>query len=190
MVLMKGLIIMTNVWRIHLRKGEAKDSVSIGDYCIYHMIAAMGWGLKSKNADIKSGNITINSYDDYKQYAKKEYDKFHDVRRLAEEVKTGDFIWTFYNGIYYLAKAGTDSKYKYDCSDEAIANDACNQLINIDWKGIGNHTVVDKRITDRLQRGSTLQRLYDPKNNKDNFDFALKYTQAIYYQKQKNSNSK
>ena len=171
---------MANVWRIHLRKGGAEGSVSIGNYCINHKIAAMGWILESKNADIKSGKITINSYTDYEYYAADVYGKVHDVRRLAEEVKPGDYIWTYYDKIYYLARVGTDSKYYYNASDEAIQNDACNQLTNIDWKAVGDCNIVDERITNRLQRGCTLQRLFNPKTNKANFDFALKYTKNIY----------
>ena len=172
---------MTNVWRIHLRKGNSGDSVSIGAYCISKNIAAMGWGLESKNADIKSQKISINSYKDYEKYANEETNlgKFYDVRRLACDVKPGDFIWTYYDGQYYLAQVRSDSKYQYDPSDEAIENEACNQLTNIYWKKIGDRKEVDKRITSRLQRGNTLQRLYNPKNkkSKDNFDFALKYSQ-------------
>ena len=173
---------MANIWRILLRKGESGNSVSIGNYCINHKIAAMGWILTSKNADIQSGKITINSYEDYKAYAQFEPNlgKFYDVRRLAEDVKPGDYIWTYYNKIYYLAKVSTNSKYYYNVSDEAIENDACNQLTNINWIAVGDKKGVDERIRNRLQRGNTLQRLYSQKTNKEKFDFALKYTQDIY----------
>ena len=93
---------------------------------------------------------------------------------MAEELKPGDYIWAYYNKIYYLAKVSTNSKYYYNVSDEAIENDACNQLTNINWKAVGDKKVVDERIRNRLQRGNTLQRLFNPKTNKANFDFALK----------------
>ena len=65
---------MVNVWRMYLRNGSPGDSVPIYNYCINHNIAAMDWILKSKNADIQSGKITINSYEDYEAYAKFEPD--------------------------------------------------------------------------------------------------------------------
>ena len=177
---MKGWITMTNIWRIHLRKDENEKSVSIGDYCIHHQIAAMGWILEDKNADIKDGKIVIKNYKDYEPYAKKLYDKFDDVKRLAEEVQVGDFIWTLYNGIYYLAKVSEHSKYHYNPSDEAIANDACNQLTNIDWKRIGDDQVLDTNIIKKewFEQGQTLRRLIQLDN--DNFNTVLSYTQKIY----------
>ena len=180
---MKGWIIMTNIWRIHLRKGGVGDSVSISDYCIHHMIAAMGWILnKKENDDIKNGKIIINSYQDYAKYAEKVYDKFDDVRRLAEEVKPGDFIWTRCDNIYYLAKVSENSKYHYNSSDAAIENDACNQLTNIEWKRIGDDQVVDTNIIKKewFEQGQTLRRLINPEKNENSFKLALKYTQDIY----------
>ena len=172
---------MANIWRIHLRKGDAGDSVSIGNYCINHKIAAMGWGLNSKNADIQSGNITINSYKDYEYYAQMEGQSVNNVRRLAEEIKPGDFIWTRCNNIYYLAKVSEHSKYKYDPSDEAIENDACNQITNIEWKCIGDDKVIDTNIIRKewFEQGQTLRKLIDPEKNKNNFELALKYSQDL-----------
>ena len=176
---------MTNIWRIHLRKGEVGDSVSIANYCFKNKVAAMGWVLNSKNDDIKSGKIIISSYEDYERYAINEYNKksdFGDVRRLACEVQLGDFIWTHVDGEYYLAKIATDSKYHYNYSDEAIENDACNELTNVIWKRIGNAQVVNTSIIRKelFEQGQTFRRLINPKKNKDQFEFALKYTQDIY----------
>ena len=179
---------MTKIWRIYLMKGTPKDNVPINDYCFKNKIAAMGWGLYSRNDDIKSGKITINSYEDYEKYAKVEPNigKFYDVRRLACEAKAGDFIWTRVSGEhnleYYLAKISPDSKYHYNYSDEAIKNEACNELTNIDWKFVGDTTVIDTDIIN-YSRGLTFCQLIDPdasEENREKFEEALKYTQDIY----------
>lgn len=118
---------MANVWRIHLVKDIPK-SPNYGEYCLKNNIAAIGWILDKYNDDIKAGKIKIESYSDYAKYAEKYRAKFDDVRRLAEEVKPGDFIRTRVNGKYYLAKVSVDSHYRYNFSDEALEYRACNEL--------------------------------------------------------------
>ena len=177
---------MAKIWRIYLMKGAPKDNISIHDYCFKNKIAAMGWGLDSRNDDIKSGKITINSYEDYEKYAKVEPNigKFYDVRRLACKAKAGDFIWTRVSGEhnleYYLAKISPDSKYHYNYSDEAIKNEACNELTYIDWKFVGYNNVVNTDIIC-YSRGLTFCQLIDPdasEENRENFEEALKYTRV------------
>ena len=164
-------------------KGGPKNTIPIHDYCFKNKIAAMGWGLDDKNADIKSGKISINSYADYEKYAANEYKKrdFANVERLACKAQPGDFIWTRANGEYYLAKISADSKYRYNYRDEAIENEACNELTNIDWKFVGDSNVVDTNIINYSQ-GPTFCQLIDPDKdeNKNIFEKALEYTQKVY----------
>lgn len=171
--MLKGLIIVANVWRIHLRKGVVGDTVSIGAYCIKNQIAAMGWILEHTDKEIEN-------YADYEICAQAEGLNISQVRTLAKKIKPGDFIWTYFDKTYYLAKIGADSKYNYNASAEAIENDACNELTNVRWKAIGDYTAVDEIICSSLQRGQTLQRICDPKNNKFNFERVLKFTRHIY----------
>ena len=169
---------MANVWRIHLRKGKSGDSVSIGDYCIKNHVAAMGWILKKNDDEIKSGEIMINRYSDYEKYVGYEdYKEHHCVKTLALKIKPGDYIWTYFDKKYYVAKVSPDSKYNYNASDDAIRIEACNELTNINWKEVGDHTVVDERIVIGCQRGQTLRRVCNPKTNKENYLAVLEYTQ-------------
>lgn len=170
---LKGLIIMADVWRIHLRKGKASASVPIGAYCIKNQIAAMGWKLKNNNAQIKN-------YADYENCARAEGTNYRQVKVLAEKIKPGDFIWTYYDKQYYLAKIGTDSKYNYNLSDEAIRNDACNELTNVHWKAVGDCTAIDEIIINGMQRGQTLRRICNPKKNKFKFERVLKFSCHMY----------
>lgn len=171
---------MTNVWRIYLKKGTPKNNTPIHEYCFKNKIAAMGWRIESKDEEIKSGKIFINCYEEYEEYAKVEPNigAFNNVKLLACEVKTGDYIWTRVDGEYYLSKVSPNSKYYYDCSDEAIENNACNQLTNINWKFVGNRDEINTDLINYLM-GQTFCRLVDPKN-KTKFEEVLKYTKEIY----------
>lgn len=168
---------MATVWRIHLKK-DIPTSPDYGEYCLKNKIVAMGWILEKHNPDIASGKIKISNFADFEAYAKLEMDKYHDVRRLAKEIKSGDFIWTRVGGKYYLAQVAADSCYRYNADGEAVAYRACNQLTNIDWKYVGTRKDVDEKILKRLQRGTTLCRLFAPK--KPNFAFGLQYTQEVF----------
>ena len=172
---------MANIWRIHLRKGRGKEAISIGDYCIKNRVAAMGFRLKKHKDEIKNGNIVIKDYDDYEKYAKLEDVNYYSVRLLAQ-VQPGDFIWTRIDGIFYLAKINLNCEYHYNYTDEAFEKSACNESTNVDWKYIGDDTVVDTNIIkkERFERGQTFCRLFNPEDNRTNFDLALKYTQNIY----------
>ena len=168
---------MTNVWRIYLLK-DIPTSPNYGNYCLNKNIAAMGWILEKYNDDIKAGKIEIKTYEDYAYYAAKCYNKFDDVRRLAEDIKPGDFIWTYVDGNYYIAKVSEKSHYNYNFSDEAIYYRACNELTNIYWKCVGDKKVVDEEIRRRFGRGQTFTRIFAEKNPKA--IFALKYSEEIY----------
>ena len=169
---------MAMVWRIHL-KSDLLDSPNYGEYCLKNKVVAMDWILEKHNPDIASGKIKVSDFADFETYAKIEgMDKYHDVRRLAEEIKPGDFIWTYVGGIYYLARVADDSRYIYNVDAEAIAYRACNQLTNIDWKAVGEYKDVDEKITKRMQRGQTLQRLFVDDNS--DFAFGLQYTRDVF----------
>jgi len=168
---------MANVWRIYLIK-DIPTSPNYGKYCLNNKVAAMGWILDKYNDDIKAGKIEIKTYSDYAYYAAKCFDDFNAVRRLAEEIKPGDFIWTCVDKSYYIAKVSAQSRYHYNFSDEAIYYRACNELTNIDWKFVGDKEYVDENIIKRFGRGQTLCRLFAEKNPK--FAFGLKYSEERY----------
>ena len=168
---------MLMVWRIILKK-DVPTSPNYGEYCLKNNIAAMGWLLDKYNPDIANGNIKISNFADFEVYAKTVGMNCNQIRLLAEEIKPGDFIWTYVGGKYYLAQVAADSRYKYNADSEAIDYRACNQLTHINWKLVGDHKDVDEKILKRLQRGTTLCRLFAPKN--PNFAFGLQYTQAVF----------
>ncbi len=168
---------MTMVWRIILNK-DIKTSPHYGEYCLKNKIAAMGWLLDKYNADIANGTIKISNFTDFEVYAKAAGMDYNQIRRFAEEIKPGDFIWTYVGGKYYLAQVAADSRYRYNADSEAVTYRACNQLTNIDWRCVGTCKDVDEKIVKRLQRGQTLQRLFAKDNT--NFVFGLQYTQKVF----------
>ena len=168
---------MAMVWRILLKK-DIPTSPDYGECCLKNKIAAMGWILDKHNPDIVDGKIKISNFVDYETCAKAEGMDCSQIRLLAEEIKAGDFIWTYVDGKYYLAQVATDSRYKYNADSEAVSYRACNQLTNINWKCVGECKDVDEKIFKRLQRGTTLCRLFSP-NNPD-FTFGLQYTQKVF----------
>ena len=168
---------MAMVWRIHL-KSDLTDSPNYGEYCLKNKVVAMGWILEKHNPDIASGKIKISSFADFEACAKLEMDKYYDVRRLAEEVKAGDFIWAYVGGKYYLAQVSADSRYRYNADSEAVAYRACNQLTNIDWKCVGDRKAVEEKIAKNMEGYQTLRRLFAPDNS--DFAFGLQYTQEVF----------
>ena len=168
---------MANVWRIHLIK-DIPTSPNYGNYCLNNKVAAMGWILEKYNDDIKAGKIKIETYSDYAYYAAKCFNDFNDVRRLAEAIKPGDFIWTCVDKNYYLAKVSDKSHYRYNFSDEAIYYRACNELTNMEWKCVGDKNAVDENVRKTFGRGQTLRRVFAEKNLK--FEFGLKYSEEVY----------
>ena len=170
---------MATVWRILLKK-DIPTSPDYGEYCLKNKIAAMGWILEKHNSDIANGTIKINNFADFETCAKIEGINPSQICILAEKIKAGDFIWTYVDGIYYLAQVSTDSRYIYNTDAEAMAYRACNQLTNIDWKAVGKYKDVDKKIANRMQMGRTLCKLFAEDN--PDFIFALQYTQKIFAQ--------
>lgn len=169
---------MTNVWRIHLIK-DIPASPNYGNYCLEKKIAAVGWILDERFHDsLKAGKLEIKNYADYESCAKKCHETFHDVRRLAQEVQPGDFIWTCVDRKYYIARVSDNSRYNYNFSDEAIYYRACNELTEIDWKYVGDKSAVDERIRRRMERAQTLCRIFAEKNPMRTF--AVKYSEEVY----------
>ena len=170
---------MANVWRIHLIK-DIPTSPNYGGYCLRKRVAAMGWILGKYNDDIKAGKIKIETYSDYATYAAKCFNKFDDVRRLAEDVKPGDYIWTCVDKGYYIGKVSDRSHYRYNFSDEAIKYRACNELTDIHWQFVGTKKQIDERILKRMERGQTFCRIFAEDN--PNLAWVLEYTEKRYEQ--------
>ena len=175
---------MTTAWRIYLKK-DIPSSPDYGEYCLKNKIAGMGWILDAHNAAIRSGKIEVNGFSDFANFAAAEGVEVNQVRLLAEEIKPGDFVWTYVGGKYYLAKVFGESRYAYDAGDEATFYRACNRLTNIDWKLVGVRKDVDERIAKRFGRGQTLRRIFANKN--PNAAFGLKYSEEVYARILKNS---
>lgn len=174
-----------NVWRIHANTSAG----NVFEYFMRENIAALGWSLCDTDKVRKdphkfTGNYKeleeavsaiekcyINDKDDckdrfkvYDDLYKKHYNKSrqqYNIRRMLLEIKPNDLIWGHYNGKYYIGRVTEESKYIFNASYDAVYNDACNQITDIEWlpKNGLDESEVAGAITTAFIQGSTLQRI-------------------------------
>lgn len=155
------------IWRLHTNTSWG----DIAEYCIQNHVAALGWSLEKIQDAIRGGIVT---FEDYCEQAKEQYDsKFGSVRRLKEETKEDDLIWLRKQGLYYIARVTSESKWIF-CHD-AVEKDAANQLTNINWykvPGNADEGSVPGAITTSFIMGAAFQRI-----NKKGIE---QYSQLLY----------
>ena len=154
---------MTTVWRLHANTDSEKE-YNISGYMIEKNIMAIGWSLKDSHlvGAIKEEDMDrvckerdgIDSIDKYEGFCNK-YKIYKNgvnanVRRFTREIEEGDLIWIRHEGIYYLGRFGSESTVGYYPSKENLENDACIQIRNVDWKPIGDESVVPGAVTTAL----------------------------------------
>lgn len=141
-----------NVWRLQTKTG-ADHAIKIAEYCYDNHVAALGWQV---DADINPLN-----YEKYEELSYKKYgEKIQSVRRLVQYVEWGDIIWMRNNGVYYIGIVGKDSNWQYNNSEDAVKNDACNQLTNIYWvKSEKADESIAGAVTTSFIRGQAFQKI-------------------------------
>ena len=154
---------MTTVWRLHANT-DSDDKKKISGYMLEKNIMAIGWSLKDshlkdtiKDEDMEEvckerDNIkTIVDYDDFcNKYKIYKNGVNANVTRFTREIEEGDLIWMRHEGIYYLARFGSESTVGYYPSEESLEKDACIQIRNIKWIPIGDESVVPGAVTTAL----------------------------------------
>ena len=161
-----------NHWRLKTWTGYP-EKIDIGWYCLKHSVGAMGWCLWALQSEMQSRKISINNILDYMKLAHT-VTKYPDNQLLSVEyldsakgAKTGDLIWMYdrkqigdRDSDFYIARVEEDSKYHYNLSNEAYANDACNELTNLHWLKVGKQAVVYPGVVRALwHRGYTFRRI-------------------------------
>lgn len=142
-----------SIWR--LQTNTSKGDIS--KYCIKNSIAAVGWSLSEKN--IPPSALNGITFEDYCNYAEDLYNHYDSVSRLYY-LNENDLIWMKSEGIYYIARVSSKSKWHFCVDDEAINLDACNQMSDIKWLECGDESSVPGAITTAFIRGSTFQRIW------------------------------
>lgn len=178
---------MSEVWRLQTKTDLSQintNGISVAEYCINEGIMAMGWTLREsiykeltpdEQNDLKNQEKEIiNDFDKYKKIIEeRKYStvnkKFYDgkvnanVRRLAEEIQNGDFIWIRSKGIYYIGRKVEKSRYLYrycdDLNNIILQIGVNNQLTNIEWFKVGDESDVLGCISTSFIKGQTLQRI-------------------------------
>lgn len=159
----------TQIWRLQTNTSGGK----IGQYCINHNVAAVGWSLLNLSPKDREA---ISSFEQYCVYAEEAYNKFNSVQRLYSDVQKGDFIWMRYNGVYYMGCVGEKSKWYFNSNEEATSLDASNQITDVHWIKYeqGDESAVPGALTTAFIKGSTLQRINKPG--------VLEFSQLFYNQ--------
>ena len=143
-----------SVWRI--QKTTSKGDIA--DYCLKNNIVAIGWSLSEEANREKLNDL---SFEDYYELAKKYYDVMprSNVYRLAKDIKENDLIWMRNKGLYYLARIKHESNWSFNNSNEALLNDACNQISNVEWICIGDESEIPGALSTSFIGGFTLQKI-------------------------------
>lgn len=153
------------VWRLQTNtsKGNAAE------YCLKHNVAAVGWDLSRylDRSDLK--NL---SFEEYCRHAEEHYRSFDSVIRMKQDIRPNHLVWMRDGGIYYIARVLSNSKWKYNDTDDARIDDVCNQITNIFWKKVGNESEVPGALTTAFIRGSAFQRIWK--------EGILEYSEMIY----------
>lgn len=154
---------MTTVWRLHANT-DSDDEKKISGYMLEKNMMAIGWSLKDSHLKdtIKDEDMeevckerdelkTIYDYDNFcNKYKIYKNGVNANVRRFTREIEEGDLIWMRHEGIYYLARYGSESTVGYYPSEESLEKDACIQIRNIKWIPIGDESVVPGAVTTAL----------------------------------------
>jgi len=175
------------VWRLQTNTDSA-TGYKIADYCLENHVLAMGWSLKNRHLEWLSEDLlsqalsdrdNIITFQDYTDFLKK-YGVYGgrvnaNVSRFYHDVKENDLVWIRSDGIYYLGRVTSESRWKYNHSQMALDLDASHQITHIEWQKIGDESDVPGAITTAMIRGQTLQRI--------NKEGASEYSQLLYNEK-------
>ncbi|MGN0901977.1 MAG: hypothetical protein ACI4M9_01710, partial [Succinivibrio sp.] len=138
--------------------------MNIAEYCIKNNVAAMGWCYYADPRDmLKIERSKITNYQTYSSWYKKwsNKDVAGSVNRLATQIEIGDLVWMYnkQNGYYYIGKCV--SGYKFNNTQYAIDNDACNE-VGVEWHKYADTSngLVPGAIITSLIRGSTFQQIH------------------------------
>ena len=154
---------MTTIWRLHANT-DSDDKKKISGYMLEKHIMAIGWSLKDAHLEetIKEEDMQRVCKERNEIKTIVDYDKFcykykiykngvnANVIRFTKEIEPGDLIWMRHEGIYYLARYGSESTVGYYPSKENLEKDACIQINNINWVPIGDEGVVPGAVTTAL----------------------------------------
>lgn len=148
------------IWRLQV----VTSGMNIAKYCLDNKVAAMGWCFYDDSRDaLKKGRDKVKDFDSYSEWCKQWDDCGVDgsVDRLANKIKIGDLIWMYNknDGFYYIGRC--NSLYRFNTSEDAIKNDACNQ-VGVEWYKYADTSqgLVPGAIITSLIRGLTFCQIH------------------------------
>lgn len=147
------------IWRLQV----VTSGMNIAEYCLDKKVAAMGWCFNGDTREeLIKERAEITDFASYSKWYEK-WDKSgvnNNVSRLANDIEIGDLIWMYNknDGFYYIGKC--NSPYRFNTSEDAIKNDACNQ-VGVEWHKYADISqgLVPGAIITSLIKGLTFCRI-------------------------------
>lgn len=165
------------IWRTKLRSDLHSDHLAQENHCFENGIVGIGWPLRNGRTGARAETAIALTIEQYGAQAA------GNVRRIAIEAKSGDFIWTRNKaGMFRLGQFGDDA-FRYDASAKATATDI-HQVRNVSWAGtqLADIDVPGAVIRAFSMRGQSFSRIKDTR--------ARQLTGMIWDELQGNSKSK
>lgn len=135
---------MTQTWKFSIKPDTSKDAF---EKCKELGIVGIGWSHGYENKQPKD-------YEEAKSITKDYWKKdIRELRKIYEEIKSGDHLWMHKNGHYYLCVAGDERLFARDiCSD--FRNYDLGHAITAKWIEIP-----DEFVCGAIQRGVIARRM-------------------------------
>lgn len=167
-------MVVMSIWVLQTITGGGE----IAGYCLKNNVVAMGWSIndahiadrvdEDKCDEVKQKRKFLESYEDYKALVE-EYNIYvnkkgnvdiSNIKRLCKDFTYDDLVWMRYEGKYYLGRCTNESKWIYNCEEEALEKDVANQVTAIDWFKVGDESEVPGAIISSLIAKQTFHRCW------------------------------
>ena len=160
------------VWRLHIKQ---EPHVKVPDrcrFCVEDDISGVGWGVPPHEA---------MQWSDYCERAVPRYGRVNgNVRRLQEDVKCGDLIWSRdTKGKYYLGRILDGWEYRHSNGHEAAD---IHNVRPCNWQLVGDMTEVPGTVRNAFIRGQTLRAIRDETVIWFSMDLFNRLTGCSHYQ--------
>ena len=142
----------TNLWRLHIKQ---ESQVKVADrchFCIDAGIVGVGWGLLEA---LPNGVMEWATYCGLADPISGKPDQ--SVRRLHDDVKCGDLIWTRdRKGKYFIGRVSGEWEYRHT---EGHLDADIHNVRQCEWKQVGDLSEVPGTVRNAFRPARTLQRI-------------------------------
>lgn len=174
---------MIRTWKVKGRGLYEGNRVNSSEYFIKNDCVSCGWGKPA---------IEYPEYvKDFTSYKEKWLDMYDQgwhwgrqgVHHLFDSLQKGDFIWTRFNGEYYVAEISNDPKnlFSVELTKEAIAYDSVVQLKGLFWKKCGAEDSVPGSISTFSSNRNSLVRVDNKETTQNGYTASSFFSKKVLY---------